>query len=69
MRAPGAAVGALLTSIPILPAARQAQPDVESNGKERDTNVGRREFLLTAGFVAAAGAARRTGAQGITFQG
>ena len=31
-------------------------------------NMGRREFLLTAAFVATAGAARSAGAQGITFQ-
>ena len=31
-------------------------------------NMARRKFLLTAGFVAAAGAARRAEAQGITFQ-
>jgi len=31
-------------------------------------NIGRREFLLTTVFAAAAGAARRAAAQGITFQ-
>ena len=31
-------------------------------------NMARRKFQLTAGFVAAAGAARRAEAQGITFQ-